>query len=127
MENKLAGKDNALPQRVEKPWGFEILFAVTSGYAGKVLFVKKGRRLSFHYHQIKDEVLYVHEGKVNLEIERDSGSKKSLTLCAGECVRIYPFTRHRIAATEDTTLFEVSTPDLYDVVRLEDDYGRTDR
>lgn len=125
MEKELYGNENNLPRKIEKPWGFEILFAVTPRYAGKVLFVRKDRRLSFHYHKVKDEVLYVYNGKIHVEIERDRGIRGLLTLCTGECVRIDPLTRHRLAAEEDTTLFEVSTPDLDDVVRLEDDYGRT--
>ena len=124
MKNESTGNGHNLPQKIEKPWGFEILFAATPRYAGKVLFVKKGRRLSFHYHKVKDEVLYVHDGKVQVEIERDGEHKESLTLGAGDCVRIAPLTRHRLAAIEDTTLFEASTPDLDDVVRLDDDYGR---
>jgi len=113
-----------LPRKIIKPWGFEILFAVTSRYAGKVLFVRKGKRLSLQYHRVKDEVLYVHDGKARIEIERDGEDKESLTLCAGDCVWITPLTMHRLAAVEDTTLFEVSTPELDDVVRLDDDYGR---
>ena len=124
MKNKSAGNGHNLPQKIEKPWGFEILFATTPRYAGKVLFVRKGRRLSLHYHKIKDEVLYVHNGKVDIEIERDDEKKESLTLCAGDCVRIAPLTRHRLSAAEDAKLFEASTPDLDDVVRLDDDYGR---
>jgi len=113
-----------IPRKIEKPWGFEILFAETPRYAGKVLFVRCGKRLSLQYHRIKDEVLYVHDGKARIEIERDREDKESLMLCAGDCVRITPLTRHRLAAVEDTTLFEVSTPELDDVVRLDDDYGR---
>ncbi len=125
MKNESAGNVNNLPRKIEKPWGFEILFAETPKYAGKVLFVRKGRRLSLHYHKVKDEVLYVHDGKVNMEIERDGENKEALTLRAGDCVRITPLTRHRLTAIEDTTLFEASTPELDDVVRLDDDYGRT--
>lgn len=77
------------------------------------------------YHKVKDEVLYVHEGEVNMEIEREGEHKESLTLGAGDCVRITSLTRHRLTALEDTTLFEASTPELDDVVRLDDDYGRT--
>lgn len=126
MKNESAGNVNNLPRKIEKPWGFEVLFAETSRYAGKVLFVRKGCRLSLHYHEVKDEVLYVHDGKVNMEIERYGERKESLTLGAGDCVRIAPLTRHRLAAAEDTTLFETSTPDLDDVVRLDDDYDRID-
>ena len=115
-----------LPRKIEKPWGFEILFAETLRYAGKVLFIRKGKRLSQQYHRVKDEALYVHDGRVHIEIERDGEDKESLALCVGDCVRITPLTRHRLVAVEDTTLFEVSTPELDDVVRLGDDYGRAD-
>lgn len=64
MENEPAGNGNTLPRKIEKPWGFEVLFAATPKYAGKVLFVRKDKRLSLHYHKVKDEVLYVHDGKV---------------------------------------------------------------
>jgi len=127
MEIEPAGNGNTLPRKIEKPWGFETLFAATPRYAGKVLFVRKGKRLSSHYHEGKDEVLYVHDGKVNMEIERYGEHKESLTLGAGDCVRITPLTRHRLTAIEDAMLFEVSTPELDDVVRLDDDYGRISR
>jgi mannose-6-phosphate isomerase-like protein (cupin superfamily) len=127
MKNESAGNVNNLPRKIEKPWGFEILFAETPRYAGKVLFVRKDCRLSLQYHKVKDEALYVYEGKVNMEIERDGEHKESLTLGAGDCVRITPLTRHRLTAIEDTTLFEASTPELDDVVRLDDDYGRIGR
>jgi mannose-6-phosphate isomerase-like protein (cupin superfamily) len=127
MKNESAGNVNNLPRKIEKPWGFEILFAETPRYAGKVLFVRKDCWLSLQYHKVKDEALYVYEGKVNMEIERDGEHKESLTLGAGDCVRITPLTRHRLTAIEDTTLFEASTPELDDVVRLDDDYGRIGR
>jgi len=112
-----------LPQRTETPWGVELLFAQTPNYAGKLIFVKKGHRLSLQYHQKKDETIYLHQGKIQLEIE-DEGKMVSKTFLSGQSVRIPPHTRHRLEAIEDTTLFEVSTPELDDVVRLEDDYGR---
>ncbi len=126
MKSKTGENGHILPRKIEKPWGFEVLFAATPRYAGKVLFVRKDCRLSLQYHKVKDEVLYVHDGKVNMEIERDGEHKESLTLGAGDCVRITPLTRHRLTAIEDTTLFETSTPDLDDVVRLDDDYDRID-
>ena len=89
-----------------------------------MLFVRCGKRLSLQYHRIKDEVLYEHDGKACIETERGGGDKESLTLCSGDCVRVTPLTKHRLAAVQDTTLFEVSTPELDDVVRLDDDYGR---
>ena len=113
-----------LPQKTEKPWGFELLFASTSRYAGKVIFVKKGHRLSLQYHEKKDESMYIYEGKALLEIEGSNGRMVSTIVQPGHCIRIPPLTKHRLEAIEDTTFFEVSTPELEDVKRLEDDYGR---
>ena len=110
----------------EKPWGFELLFALTDKYAGKVIFVDKGRRLSLQYHKEKDETIYVHEGKVLLELET-AGKMVTSELASGSSVRIPPMTKHRVTAMEDTLLFEVSTPELDDVVRVEDDYGRSSK
>ena len=112
------------PQKTEKPWGFELLLAHTSKNAGKLIFVRKGHRLSLQYHEKKDETIYVYEGKVWLEIEGSDGRLVSTVLQPGQCIRIRPLTKHRFKAIEDTTLFEVSTPELGDVKRLEDDYGR---
>src|SRR4030042_4031492 len=115
--------EDKLPRKIEKPWGFELLFAQTPKYAGKLIFVKKGHRLSLQCHQKKDETLYFHQGKALLEIG-DEGKMVSKTLLPGQSIRIPPPTRHRLQAIEDPTIFEVSTPELDDVVRLEDDYGR---
>ena len=116
--------ESKLPRRTEKPWGFELLFAHTTKYAGKIIFVRKGHRLSLQYHEKKDESLYVYEGKALLEIERGNGQLVSNVVEPGHCIRIPPFTKHRVEAIEDTTIFEVSTSELEDVKRLEDDYGR---
>ncbi|MCX6010873.1 MAG: cupin domain-containing protein [Chloroflexi bacterium] len=115
--------DEKLPRRTEKPWGFELLFAQTPKYAGKLIFVKKGHRLSLQYHEKKDETMYFHQGKALLEIE-DDGQMVPVMLEPGQSIRIPPHTRHRLKALEDSTIFEVSTPELDDIVRLEDDYGR---
>jgi mannose-6-phosphate isomerase len=112
-----------LPRKTEKPWGFELLFALTPQYAGKLIFVRKGHRLSLQYHEKKDETIYLHQGKILLEIE-EGGKMVAKMFEPGQSVRVPPHTRHRLKAIEDTTLFEVSTPELDDVVRLEDDYGR---
>lgn len=113
-----------MPKKVEKPWGFELIFAHTDKYAGKVLSIKKGHRLSLQYHEKKDESLYVYKGEVVLQFEKSSGQKKSVVLKSGECIRFEPLTQHRMEAIEDSVLFEVSTPELEDVKRVEDDYGR---
>ena len=116
--------EDKLPRKTEKPWGFELLFAHTPEYAGKVIFVKKGHRLSLQYHMKKDETMYLYEGRASLEIERGEGDLERLVVQAGQCIRIPPRTKHRLEAIMDTTIFEISTPELEDVVRVEDDYGR---
>ena len=116
--------EEKLPQKTEKPWGFELLLAHTPKYAGKVIFVRKGHRLSLQYHEKKDESLYVYEGKALLEIGGKDGQLVSTVVNSGHCIRVPPLTKHRLEAIEDTTFFEVSTPELEDVTRLEDDYGR---
>ena len=115
-----------LPKKTEKPWGYELLFAHTDKYAGKIMFVKKGHRPSLQYHEKKDETMYIFEGKLLLEIERDGQMTKS-EASKGSCFRVPPLTKHRITAIEDTLIFEVSTPELEDVVRLADDYGRASK
>ncbi len=115
-----------LPQKTDKPWGFELLFAHTPKYVGKLIFIREGHRLSLQYHEKKDESMYIYKGKALLEIEGSDGQMVSTIAEPGHCVRIPPLTKHRLKAIEDTTLFEVSTPELKDVVRLEDDYGRTE-
>jgi mannose-6-phosphate isomerase len=117
--------NDKLPRRIEKPWGYELLFACTPKYAGKIISVKKGHRLSLQYHQQKDEVIYLHAGKALLEIGEKGKPLKSSTLEPGQCIHVTPHTTHRLKALEDSTFLEVSTPELEDVVRLEDDYGRT--
>jgi len=116
--------DDKLPRKVEKPWGFELLWAHTPKYAGKLIFIKKGHRLSLQYHKEKDESMYIYEGKARIEIEGSDGQLVSSLAQPGYCIRISPYTKHRLEAMEDTTLFEVSTPELEDVERLDDDYGR---
>ena len=117
--------NNQLPQKTEKPWGYELLFALTPQYAGKILFVKKGHRLSFQYHDKKDETLYIQQGKALLEIENEDGNMVKTEATPGFSFRLTPRTKHRFQAIEDTTFVEVSTPELDDVVRLDDDYGRS--
>jgi quercetin dioxygenase-like cupin family protein len=105
---------------VEKPWGAELWFAQTDKYVGKLLFVNKGCRLSLQYHKKKDETLLVLGGAAKFTI---NGEVKRVTRLDGG-IRIEPNTNHRIEALTDLTLVEVSTPEVDDVVRLEDDYGR---
>ena len=113
------------PERVEKPWGWELIWAHTSEYVGKLLFVRAGQALSLQYHERKDESWYVREGRAELELGR-AGSQElaAREIAAGECFHFPPRTVHRVRALEDCLIVEVSTPHLDDVVRLEDDYGR---
>ncbi|MBI2854216.1 MAG: cupin domain-containing protein [Chloroflexi bacterium] len=111
-------------RRVEKPWGYELIFARTAKYVGKILFIKKGHRLSLQYHEHKDETIYVQSGELTVQLEGADGKLVSMQFSGGESVRIEPLKRHRMQAITDTTLFEVSTPELDDVKRVEDDYGR---
>jgi mannose-6-phosphate isomerase-like protein (cupin superfamily) len=110
-------------RRVPKPWGHELVFAETERYAGKILHIDPGHRLSLQYHERKDETLYVLSGEVYLSVEVDSVMRE-LKLQPGESYRIRPGVRHRLRAEVVCELVEVSSPELSDVVRLEDAYGR---
>ncbi|MCP3684399.1 MAG: cupin domain-containing protein [bacterium] len=104
---------------VDKPWGEEIWLVVTNKYVMKLLRIKKGHQFSLQYHEVKDEAWYVTKGKINMT----KGHKKDI-LFPGDVVHISPGTIHRLKAIEDCEVFEVSTPELDDVVRIEDDYDR---
>jgi mannose-6-phosphate isomerase len=113
------------PERVEKPWGYELIWALTEDYAGKLLSVNAGHQLSLQFHQQKDESWYVLEGRAELEFAgAGETATSSEVVTPGAAFRITPGTVHRIRALEDTLVLEVSTPHLDDVVRLEDVYGR---
>ncbi|MGH7610142.1 MAG: cupin domain-containing protein [Candidatus Dormibacteria bacterium] len=111
-------------RRVEKPWGHELWFAVGERYAGKVIHINAGHELSLQYHERKDETVYVLSGVMELELDDDRGQLQTHRLQPGQCQRIETGRRHRMRALEDVDLCEVSTPELDDVVRLEDRYGR---
>jgi mannose-6-phosphate isomerase-like protein (cupin superfamily) len=113
------------PTKVDKPWGYELIWADTDDYVGKVLFVKAGESLSLQFHRQKDESWLVHSGRARIEMAAP-GEKvpEAEIVAAGAAFRIKPGTVHRVTAVEDTTIIEVSTPHLEDVVRLEDRYGR---
>ena len=112
-------------ERTDKPWGYELLWAKTDKYAAKVLHLDKGKRLSYQYHRKKDEAMFVIAGKLLVELGEEGGKKTLSHLNSGECLHLPALTRHRLTAIEDSDIFEVSTPELDDVVRLEDDHGRT--
>ena len=113
------------PRRIEKPWGHELVWALSDQYAGKLLRVTAGQRLSLQFHREKDESWYVLEGRAELEFAAP-GERATMTevVTPGAAFRIKPGTVHRVLALEDTTILEVSTPEIDDVVRLEDSYGR---
>jgi mannose-6-phosphate isomerase len=115
----------AMSRRVEKPWGHEEIWAETDRYVGKILAIRKGQRLSLQYHEVKDETLLVISGKLCLELENDQGELEKLELGPGASRRVLVGRKHRFSAIEDCELVEVSTPELDDVVRIEDDYGRS--
>jgi len=114
----------ALPRRVEKPWGHELIWAQTDRYVGKILVIETGRRLSFQYHEVILEWIRVLSGRLLLTLEDDAGQIVKRELGPGEGAHVAPLRRHRYEAIERAELMEVSTPELTDVVRIEDDFGR---
>ena len=115
------------PTKVEKPWGYELIWALTDDYCGKILFVKAGESLSLQFHREKDESWLIHSGRAELEIGAPGDKMPSSEVVGpGAAFRIKPGTVHRVKALEDTTIIEVSTPQLEDVVRLDDKYGRVE-
>ncbi len=112
-------------RRVDKPWGHELIWALSDVYCGKLLFVKAGHSLSLQLHREKDESWLVHSGLARVELgEEGDAALADDEVGPGAAFRFRPGTVHRVTALEDTTILEVSTPQLDDVVRLEDRYGR---
>ena len=112
-------------KKIEKPWGYELIFAHTSRYAGKILHVNAGHALSLQYHERKDETLYLASGEVEFQVQ-EGDALISHRLLPGQSYHVQPGTRHRMIAGPDGCEFiEVSSPELDDVIRLEDRYGRT--
>lgn len=109
---------------VEKPWGGELIWAHTDKYVGKILSIKAGEKLSLQYHEIKDETILVLSGRLKLEYYLDGDAPAWVVLTPSEGFHIPTGMRHRMIAIDDVTVAEVSTPELDDVVRLVDDYGR---
>ena len=112
------------PRKVEKPWGWELVWAEADDYVGKLLFVRAGESLSLQYHEAKDESWLVQEGRARLELGDVGDELEVLEIAPGDAFRFRPRTVHRVTAIEDTTVVEVSTSHPTDVVRLEDRYGR---
>jgi quercetin dioxygenase-like cupin family protein len=113
-----------MPKRIEKPWGHEIWFAHTERYAGKIIHVTAGHKLSLQYHDNKDETSHLIKGKMRLYQGPDRDNVGTTIIEVGATWRNTPGTVHTVEAIEDSAFFEVSTPELDDVVRLEDQYGR---
>jgi mannose-6-phosphate isomerase-like protein (cupin superfamily) len=112
-------------RRLEKPWGHELVWAETASYVGKILHIRAGLRLSLQFHRRKEETMYVQEGEVEATIEGDDGGLSVRILGPGGTIHVRPGRRHRLRALRDSTIFEVSTPELGDIVRVEDDWGRS--
>jgi mannose-6-phosphate isomerase len=110
---------------IQKPWGYELIWAHTERYVGKILHINKGESLSYQYHRVKDETIRLLSGLMDMDLETD-GTKSKIRLNPGDCLHIVPGMKHRMTAVEDCDVLEVSTPELDDVVRLEDRYGRAD-
>jgi mannose-6-phosphate isomerase len=113
-------------KRVDKPWGYEIWWARTERYVGKILHVNKGESLSLQYHNVKDETIMIQSGLLLFQTRPagEEGELRQLEMRPGDVFHITPGTLHRMTALEDCDILEVSTPELDDVVRLEDRYGR---
>jgi mannose-6-phosphate isomerase len=115
---------DAAARRVPKPWGHELIWAHTDRYVGKILVIETGKRLSLQRHEVKDEAIYVLSGRLRLQLEDGTGVVQTEELAPGDHRRVATGRIHRYEAIERVELMEVSTPELDDVVRLEDDYGR---
>jgi mannose-6-phosphate isomerase-like protein (cupin superfamily) len=112
-------------RRVDKPWGYELIWAHTDQYVGKILHVNRGEALSLQMHHVKDETMYVLAGRIRMEVGDAPDRLEHVELGRGEAIHLLPKTVHRVTALEDTDLLEASTPHLDDLVRFEDRYGRT--
>lgn len=116
--------DGSLPRRVDKPWGYELVWAHAEQYVGKIIVINTGKRLSLQHHGVKDEWIHVLDGRLALHLENDAGDVEVRELGPGEGAHVAVRRVHRFEAIETCTLIEVSTPELNDVVRIEDDFGR---
>ncbi len=110
---------------MHKPWGHELIWAHTERYVGKILHIDKGESLSYQYHHVKDETIHLLSGAMEMDLETN-GAKAKISLKPGDCLHIIPGMKHRMIAVETCDVLEVSTPELDDVVRLEDRYGRAE-
>lgn len=109
--------------KIDKPWGYELIWARTERYVGKILHINEGHKLSLQYHRVKDETMHVLRGRLLFVVDEGKGLIER-ELAQGESYRVVPGTKHRMIALTDCDVLEASTPELDDVVRLEDSYGR---
>ena len=121
--NRTAGGKRE-PERVDKPWGYELIWAKTDRYVGKILHIEGGQALSYQYHRVKEETIYVLSGTLTLHVADGDAEPRVVELHEGEVFHITPGLRHRFEAKGAVDLLETSTTELDDVVRLEDRYGR---
>jgi len=113
--------------RVEKPWGYELWWAQTDRYVAKILHIEAGLQLSLQYHERKDETIYIQSGEMVLVVDRRDGEGlQEITMRPGDAFHITPGTTLTMRAITDVDVLEASTPEVEDVVRLEDSYGRVD-
>ena len=120
----MSGDGTPAARRVPKPWGYELIWAHTDRYVGKMLVIEAGKRLSLQRHEVKDESIFVVSGRLRLHLEDDAGTVRVEEIGPGDHRHVATGRIHRYEAIERTELVEVSTPELDDVVRLEDDFGR---
>lgn len=114
----------SVPRRVEKPWGYEIIWAHTDRYVGKILHVNAGHALSLQYHEKKDETIHLLTGAMIFFVGRSADALEEVHMKAGDSYHVTTGTIHRMQAITDVDILEASTPELDDVVRIEDRYGR---
>lgn len=124
MTESGGGGEPFVPRRIDKPWGEELIWALTDRYCGKVITIETGRRLSLQYHEQKDEAILVTRGRLRLHLEGDDGTMTLRELRPGDSAHVAVGRRHRYEAIERVELVEVSTPEIGDVIRVEDDFGR---
>lgn len=124
MTDATARTGEFTPRRVDKPWGHEQIWALTDRYCGKILVIERGKRLSLQYHDQKDEWVHVLSGRLRLYLDDDAGELQTRELGPGEGAHVRVGRRHRYEAIERCEVVEVSTPEIDDVVRIDDDYGR---
>ena len=121
--NPLSGRVDV--RRVSKPWGYEIIWASTDTYSGKIIHINAGEALSVQYHNRKDETVFLLSGEMTYWVKLPgSDALQDMKLRAGESFRIAPGTVHYMQAVTDCDVLEASTAHLDDVVRLKDRYGR---